>query len=77
MCTVSFMPKPHTPAIKAIRKLQHLSYSQVAQRAKISRQHARRIEVGDSGASKDVLAALADALEVPLDAISVPEPEAL
>lgn len=69
------MSKPHPPAIRAIRKLRHLSHAQLAARARISRQHARRIEVGDSGASDDVLLALAEALEVPLDAISVPEPE--
>lgn len=61
-------------AIKAWREARHLSGSELARRVGVTRQHLGRIERGECGASEDTLIGLAKALDVPIEAITYPEP---
>ena len=56
--------KPRAAVIGALRKANHLSTSELARRAGISRQYMSRIELGLRGASPDVVGRIATALEV-------------
>lgn len=57
-------------AIQALREAKHFTGSQLAREAGITRQHLGRIERGECGASDSTIQSIADALGVPIGAIS-------
>lgn len=71
------MPLPNGAAIKAIRLAKGLKGVDVARVAGVTHGHFFNIENADrrKHASDGVLAGIAKALEVPVAAITVPEPE--
>lgn len=62
-------PRPNGTTIEALRVARHLSNSELARRAGISRQYMGRIQDGKRGASLAVLKQIADALEVEIAVI--------
>jgi len=70
------MAKANGAAIQALREAKHMSASELARRAGVTRQHLGRIERGECGASDTVIQSTAAALQVPAAAISyeIPEP---
>ena len=58
------------PSIRAIRELLGVSISAFAPRCGVSQGYLSRVELGDKQPSPTALRAIADALGVPLDAIS-------
>lgn len=61
--------RPNGHTIEALRLARNLSNSELARRAKISRQYMSRIQDGKRGASPAVLKQIADALEVEVSVI--------
>jgi transcriptional regulator with XRE-family HTH domain len=68
------MARENGAAIQALREAKHLTGSELARRAGVTRQHLGRIERGECGASASTIQSIADALGVPSEAISYPEP---
>jgi transcriptional regulator with XRE-family HTH domain len=64
------MAKAIGAAIQALREAKHMSASELARRARVTRQHLGRIERGECGASDAVIDSIADGLQVPAAAIS-------
>ena len=63
-------------ALRTTRNLVGLSRRELARRAGVNGATITHLELGDHGGSPEMQRKLADALGVPLDAITVPVPEA-
>lgn len=68
---------PDGITIAVLREAQHLSTSELARRAGLSRQYMSRIQRGDRGASGDALTRIAKALGVPVASITLRERESV
>lgn len=60
-------------AVQVVRELNSLTKTQLAERAGMSLGHLSRIESGARQASGDNMRRIADALRVPLEALSYPD----
>lgn len=60
----------HGPAIRALREAKGISLESLALAAQVDSGNLSRVERGDRKASLDVIARIANALEVPAEAIS-------
>jgi len=71
------MPRAINPAaLREIRDLVGIDQRELARRCGVSQQAVSNAERGKHGVSPEVMRKLADALGVPLDAITNPIPEA-
>ena len=62
--------KPNGAAIREFRERAKLSANRVALHIGVTRQYLRRLEQGQRGATEDTLKKLAEALDVPYEAIT-------
>ncbi|MEU1778165.1 MULTISPECIES: helix-turn-helix domain-containing protein [Streptomyces] len=62
--------RPNGSAIRAIRAAQHLSLRTLASQTDRDRGHLSRLERGQAGASEETIRRIAQALGVPLSAIT-------
>ena len=67
--------KIHGPALRQIRDLVGISRRELGRRVGIDGATVSNLELGNHGASPETQRKLADALGVPLDAITIPVPE--
>lgn len=65
---------PNGAAIRVIRQLRGFGLRQLAALSNASPTHISRIEQGERGASDDTIQQIADALDVPIDAITREKP---
>lgn len=65
--------KPNAIVIKTLRESKHLGSRELARQSGISHQFMVRIQQGRRGASPQTLAAIAAALDVSVEAISMPD----
>lgn len=61
--------RPNGTTIRALRLANHLSNSELARRAGVSRQYMGRIQAGSRGASEVVIQNIARVFDVPPEAI--------
>ena len=62
-------------ALRSVRDLVGISRGELGRRVGIHGATISNLELGNHGASPEVMRKLADALGVPLDAITIPVPE--
>jgi transcriptional regulator with XRE-family HTH domain len=68
--------RPHGPAIRAIREARGQGIRQLSATTGLDRGYLSRVETGEAGASEETIQRIAKGLDVSIEAISYPAPQA-